>query len=211
MKPLSIVFLLLFSLNAFSNEADWRIETFVLQSTALQKNKIGLALEREVRVWLPPSYGKTNKRYPVIHYLHNYGWSNQQLESHNKVQETFSRALERGLIGDGRWVDHIVEELVPAVDQRYRTRAAASARGISGDFIGGYGALRIAMQHPEIFSSVYAIHPVGTDIGERLMRSAPNWERLNSIKNLDELRASDGATKAFMLMAQAFAPQGLSA
>ncbi|WP_086933961.1 alpha/beta hydrolase [Agarilytica rhodophyticola] len=212
------------------NTSDWTIERFKFESAILAENKVNLKTEREVMVWLPPSYSKSNKSYPVIHYLHNANWSNRQLAEHDRIQDTFSRALKRGLIqefifvaGDftttygsgtffgnnavgGRWEDHIVEELVPEIDRRYRTLAKSESRVISGDFFGGYGALRIAMHHPNIFSSVYASHPVGTGYGKRIISPFPNWELLNTAKSYDDLENASGYDHAFLMMAQAFMP-----
>lgn len=54
----------------------------------------------------------------------------------------------------GRHEDHIVRELVPLIDQRYRTRALAAHRGVIGRSSGGIGALWLAMNHPTVFGAV---------------------------------------------------------
>jgi enterochelin esterase family protein len=51
----------------------------------------------------------------------------------------------------GRYEDHVVNELVPYVDQNYRTMAHRDSRAIVGKSSGGYGALILAMRHPETF------------------------------------------------------------
>ena len=65
----------------------------------------------------------------------------------------------------GNWEDFMVRELVPYVDANFRTLANRDSRGIAGDFMGGYGAIRFGMTHPEVFGTVYALHPVGTGSG----------------------------------------------
>ena len=54
----------------------------------------------------------------------------------------------------GHYEDHIVREVVPLIDQRYRTLPAAAHRGIVGRSSGGIGALWLAMNHPAVFGAV---------------------------------------------------------
>jgi S-formylglutathione hydrolase FrmB len=54
----------------------------------------------------------------------------------------------------GRYEDHVVDELVPWIDARYRTKAEARHRGVLGKSSGGYGALVLGMRHPDVFSAV---------------------------------------------------------
>jgi enterochelin esterase-like enzyme len=59
----------------------------------------------------------------------------------------------------GNWEDFTAGDLVDYVDGHYRTLARASSRGIAGHSMGGYGAIRLGMKHPEVFSVVYALNP----------------------------------------------------
>ncbi len=52
-----------------------------------------------------------------------------------------------------RYEDYITRDLISHVDKTYRTIAKRSARGIGGLSMGGYGALTLAMRHPELFAS----------------------------------------------------------
>lgn len=212
------------------SKSAWNLDTFSFKSQRLKDNKLKLNLQRETYVWLPPSYQSANKSYPVIYYIHNYNWSAQQMHEVDHIADTFERAFSRGLSDEfifvvadfrvpdhpgtfcgnnavvGRWWDYIVEELVPAVDKRYRTLATPESRGLSGDYIGGYCAIRTAMERPGVFSSLYALHPVGTGIGGGNMLSVPNWELLNTAKSFAEINEADGFTRAFLLMAQSHVP-----
>jgi enterochelin esterase family protein len=51
----------------------------------------------------------------------------------------------------GAYEDHLVAELVPAIDRSFPT---SDARGLLGKSSGGYGALVLAMRHPERFHAV---------------------------------------------------------
>ncbi|HEV8325391.1 MAG TPA: alpha/beta hydrolase-fold protein, partial [Myxococcota bacterium] len=54
----------------------------------------------------------------------------------------------------GRYETHVVKELVPFIDGRYRTRRGAASRGVVGKSSGGYGALVLGMRHPDVFGVV---------------------------------------------------------
>ena len=54
----------------------------------------------------------------------------------------------------GRYEDHLIDELIPFIDQHYRTRPTAGYRAVAGKSSGGYGAIVQAMRHPDIFSAV---------------------------------------------------------
>ena len=69
----------------------------------------------------------------------------------------------------GSWEDFIVQELVPWIDAKYRTIPRAEGRGIAGHSMGGYGAIMLAIKHPEVFSALYALSPccVGLEADSR--------------------------------------------
>jgi len=54
----------------------------------------------------------------------------------------------------GRYETHIVGELVPWADERYRTLAKREHRAVAGKSSGGYGALHLGMRHPELFGAI---------------------------------------------------------
>lgn len=54
----------------------------------------------------------------------------------------------------GRYEDHLVREVVPWIDRRYRTIPRPEARAIAGKSSGGYGALVQAMRHPDVWALV---------------------------------------------------------
>jgi hypothetical protein len=105
----------------------------------------------------------------------------------------------------GNWEDFVVQELVPYIDANFRTLPTRNSRGIAGVFIGGYGAIRLGMRHPNVFGSVYAMHPVGTGSGVGVMASIPNWDILANAKSLDDVR-KDGRTQIFAGIFQAHLP-----
>ncbi|HEX8503581.1 MAG TPA: alpha/beta hydrolase family protein [Pyrinomonadaceae bacterium] len=126
-------------------------------------------LGREVtyRVVLPPGYGlvtSRSTRYPVLYLLHGWGGDHDSWLTHSSLARY---AAERQLIvvtpegGAGWYTDapggepyesHFLRELLPDVDGRFRTIRDRRGRGIAGYSMGGYGALKLAFKHPELFA-----------------------------------------------------------
>jgi S-formylglutathione hydrolase FrmB len=103
----------------------------------------------------------------------------------------------------GKWEDFAVKELVPYIDTNFRTLGSRDSRGLLGDRIGGYGAIRIGMRHPEVFGAVYALHPVGTGSGIQIMHARPNWDILGNAKSIDDVK-KDGFSQLFLTIYQAY-------
>ena len=134
-------------------------------------------------VILPPTYDADKARkYPVLYFLHGLG-DNEQMFIHaggfNLVQDLW----EHGQLGefliatpnadatfyinshDGRvrYEDFLVQEFLPGIESRYRSKADRANRAVSGVSMGGYGALHLAFRYPQLFSSVSAHSPAIID------------------------------------------------
>jgi enterochelin esterase-like enzyme len=157
-----------------------KLEKISVHGKSLEGNLEGDSADRDVFVYLPPSYDKEpNRRYPVVYTLHGYGLHAQQWVGFANVS-----GLEKGLAAGatkemilvapdafslhngsfysnskttGDWESFVAVELVAYVDSHYRTIANRMSRGLTGHSMGGYGTLRIGMKHPEVFSSLYAM------------------------------------------------------
>jgi len=183
-----------------------------LRGEGLSHSLIGTDPARKLAVYLPAGYEGTAQRYPVIYYLPNPGNFDEGFYR-GQVRGLLDRAAAAGEIGKvifvaadlatplgcswyvnspvtGNWEDFMVRELVPYIDANFRTLASRDSRGIAGDFMGGYGAIRFGMTHPEVFGSVYALHPVGTGSGIYTMYSRPDWKLLAHIQSMDQLKDS---------------------
>jgi hypothetical protein len=181
-----------------------------LRGESLAHSLIGTDPVRRLAVYLPPGYGGSVQRYPVIYYLPNPLATFDEDFYRGQAREVLDRAMAAGEMGKvifvavdmatplgcswyvnspvtGKWEVFMVRELVPYVDANFRTLASRDSRGIAGDFMGGYGAIRFGMTHPEVFGTVYALHPVGTGSGIYTMYSRPDWKKLAGIKSRDEL------------------------
>jgi S-formylglutathione hydrolase FrmB len=134
-------------------------------------------LHRAVRycVMLPSSYEKeTSKKYPVLYFLHGLGENEQtllrsggwglieDLRQQHRVGD-FLMVSPEGWdsffinSADGhRYSDFFLSEFLPYVETHYRVIRNRTARGVTGLSMGGYGALRFAFAHAELFGSVSA-------------------------------------------------------
>jgi S-formylglutathione hydrolase FrmB len=127
-------------------------------------------------VLLPPSYDvEKTRRYPILYLLHGLG-DNDQFLIHSGGMNLIEDLWEQHSLGellivtpaagasfyinsrDGkrRYEDFFLQEFIPAVEKRYRTRPGRGSRGIAGISMGGYGALHIAFRHPQLFAAASA-------------------------------------------------------
>jgi enterochelin esterase family protein len=134
-------------------------------------------LHRAVRycVMLPSSYEKETKKYPVLYFLHGLGENEQalmrsggwglieELPLERKAGDFIMVAPEgRGTFfidsadGHNRYNDFLISEFLPFIETHYRIVRTRKSRGVTGLSMGGYGALRLAFAHPELFGSVSA-------------------------------------------------------
>ncbi len=202
-------------------------EPFV--STILRDNRIGLSPERAIKVYLPPGYAQSSRRYPVVYFLHNAWWSPRQMFQDGRMQRLLERGFARGAVKQfilvaadytgpttgslyenspvsGRWLDYTVEEVVPLIDRKYRTLAQRESRAVVGDFFGARGALKLAMVKADVFSVAYALHPVAAGTGDVPWPSVEiDWLRMHAAKTFGELGGL-GRTQIFWAIHQAFAP-----
>lgn len=150
-------------------------QPFRIPAPSLANNLLGDRAELKVAVWLPTDYATSGKRYRTVYYLAGYGDGVETIvdplgDTTRHPGAPFIIVAVEGLnaLGGsfyynspvtGNWEDAITRDLVSYVDTTYRTVRKAAARGIVGHSMGGYGALQIAIDHPEIFSAVDALSP----------------------------------------------------
>ncbi|HSL44792.1 MAG TPA: alpha/beta fold hydrolase [Anaerolineales bacterium] len=162
-----------------TTEAFRALNRIEIPAPSLAENLVGEPAERTIYVYLPPSYATSEKRYPVVYYLPGYGDSgiigfrlpddmNSLIESGQLKEMMIVIASGDSKTGGsfyvnspvtGNWEDHLVFDVVGYVDSNFRTLAQAESRGITGHSMGGFGALNIAMRHPDVFSAVYSMSP----------------------------------------------------
>lgn len=137
-----------------------RVETVRFRSALLGRDVT-------YRVVLPPGYGLVTSRatrYPVLYMLHGWGGDYDSWLTRSSLG---LYAAEHRLIvvtpegGKGWYTDapggepyesHLLRELLPDVDGRFRTINNRRGRGVAGYSMGGYGALKLGFRHPELFA-----------------------------------------------------------
>ncbi len=207
-----------------------RIEPLAFNSAILAEARNGLNPQRDLRIYLPPSYDHDPaRRYPVVYFCHSLNWSARQMFEDGVVQRHLERAFAAGtapefiLVGTdytsptmgslyvnssttGRWLDYTADEIVPLIDRTYRTLPHSASRAVIGDFMGGRGALALAMTHPERFGSVYAMHPVATGNGDLPWAAQTiDWAAIHAATSFDDL-SQPGLERVFTMICQATLP-----
>jgi len=132
-------------------------------------------------VYLPAGYDSAPanpsapRRYPVLYFLHGLGDNEQtlfnsggwtlldDLRRQHKIGDFLIVAPEgrrsfyiNSADGSVLYSDFVLREFIPHIESKYRIHPGRLGRAISGISMGGYGALRFAFSHPEIFSAASA-------------------------------------------------------
>ena len=136
-------------------------------------------------VYLPPDYEASEARYPLLVLLHGRG---DDMQAWTLVKPVLDRMIGDGQIPPliavmpdapysqrgSYYVDSdysvgfplgqavetaFIEELLPHVEETYRTIGRREARAVGGYSMGGYGALRYALAHPNLFMGALVLSP----------------------------------------------------
>jgi S-formylglutathione hydrolase FrmB len=203
------------------------VERIKVHGPSLEGNLEGDAVDRDVFVFLPPGYGKDpSRRYPVVYALHGYSIGAEQWTKEIHVPQTIEGAFARGAremivvlpdsktlhngsmysssVTTGDFENFIAHDLVAYVDAHYRTIPGRDSRGLVGHSMGGYGATRIGMKHPDVFGSLYIMSPCC--LSAREAPPAPTTATLEGIRSADEAVKQDWPTRATLAAAAAWSP-----
>jgi S-formylglutathione hydrolase FrmB len=162
--------------------AEGRVVLERFDSAVLRGNAAGDPHVRTVPVYLPPSYDRAaDRRYPVCYVLTGFTGRGRMLLNDNpwspSLDDRMNALIASGRCDEmilvmpdcftkfggsqyldssatGRYMEHLVHELVPHVDRTYRTLGAPAHRGVAGKSSGGYGALALALRNPGVFGAV---------------------------------------------------------
>jgi S-formylglutathione hydrolase FrmB len=158
------------------------VELIKVHGKALEGSLEGDSADRDVFVFLPPSYAKEKtRRYSVVYALHGYSIGAEQWTNEIHVPQTIEGAFAQGaqemivVVPDsktmhngsmysssattGDFEQFIAHDVVVYIDSHYRTIAKRTSRGLVGHSMGGYGASRIGMKHSDVFGSLYIMSP----------------------------------------------------
>lgn len=161
-----------------------KIQLETVSSIVLKDNPLGDPRRREIPVYLPPSYGtKRGRRYPVLFFLPGFAGTGRGAVRYDpwkeNIAERFDRLIAEGeareailVIPDGftayggsqylnssatgRYEDHVVVEVVSFIEDKFAAMRGPEGRALLGSSSGGFGALTLAMRHPEVFGHAAA-------------------------------------------------------
>jgi S-formylglutathione hydrolase FrmB len=201
----------------WSFEAKGRTDEHVVDSRALRGNALGDPHERPVWVSTPPGYDDdADRRYPSVYVIQGLtgqldAWRNRSPFRRNfpeLADDLFARGEAPPVIvvwvdcwtslggsqfldspGTGNYLTYLCDEIVPFVDERYRTIADRDHRGIQGKSSGGYGAMVVPMLRPDLWGGL------ATHAGDALFETCYLPEFRESARVLRD--RYDGSFEAF--------------
>ena len=211
------------------------VDETTLDCPSLEGNLVGDPTRRPVSIYLPPSYAdRPTRRYPAVYLLHGYQGSHKQWMAGGKewnIRDVMDQLIRDGKVREmilvmpdannryggsfytnsvatGNWEDYISQDLVVFVDAKYRTLPAAASRGIAGHSMGGYGALKLAMKHPDRFGAAYGLSSACLGWGDDLSVTSPAWAATLSFKGFDDLKPDEKLylSQAYLALAAAWSP-----
>lgn len=174
---------------------DKQLRILKFESAAIARGAIKDRSERELDVFLPASYARdADRRYPVVYAFHGFGDSISELISAVRPllrnAENLPEFIIVGIDGHnrfggsfyvnspltGNYEDMVVSEVVPLIDNRFRTIPEANGRLLAGFSMGGFAAWNLALAHAGLFAGAWACCPGALD-GNGLRDAMPSWDR----------------------------------
>lgn len=209
---------------AYSQTDTGTIKSFFINAKSLQ-NTGGEDPNRKVSVYLPPNYDASTERYPVIYYLHGFmgkdnifdnmksilddGIRKHKIRPFIFVQADQYTLYEGSFYSNssltGNWDEFESKELVEYIDKNFRTIPNRESRGIAGHSMGGYGAFKIGMLHPDVFSSIYALSPGLLAMVKEFGPNSTSFKEVQNVKTQEELKKSY-YPKVLVAVARAWSP-----
>jgi Putative esterase len=166
----------------WASELRGRIDAHEIESEVLRDNPLGDPHRRPLWVYVPPGYDEeSDRRYPSIYVIQGLTGQLDMWRNRMPFRRNFPELADDVFVsgdaapailvyvdcwtslggsqfldspGTGRYHSYLCDEVVPWVDERYRTLAAPEHRGISGKSSGGYGAMVTPMLRPDLFGGL---------------------------------------------------------
>jgi S-formylglutathione hydrolase FrmB len=164
----------------WDGELAGRLDRHTVDSALLRGNPLGDPHERPLWVYVPPGYDDGDERYPAVYVIQGYTghltmWANRT-PFRQPFVETADAVFAGGAPGcvvvyvdawtayggsqfvdspgTGRYHSYLCNEIVPWVDERYRTIPDRGSRAITGKSSGGFGAMITPMLRPDLFGAL---------------------------------------------------------
>ncbi|MEP6945926.1 MAG: alpha/beta hydrolase family protein [Acidobacteriota bacterium] len=127
----------------------------VFYSSLIQKNV-------PCRIVIPDSASHGNEPIPVLYLLHGLFGSCENWTDLTALKSYVGNAPLLVVMPDGgnnwytdsreKYESYLIQDLMPEIEGRFNAGTDPAKRAIAGNSMGGYGALKIALRYPEIFS-----------------------------------------------------------
>ncbi|MPZ61662.1 MAG: enterochelin esterase [Propionibacteriales bacterium] len=159
-----------------------RIDRVAFRSEVLAGNPLGDPADRPLYVYLPPGYDdEPERRYPAVYVIQGYTGEVRMWFNRSPYRTPYPVAADALFAegsappclvvlvdawtayggsqfvdspGTGRYHTYLCDEVVPYVDQNYRTLTGPAHRGIAGKSSGGFGAMITPMLRPDLFGGL---------------------------------------------------------
>ncbi|MQA14026.1 MAG: enterochelin esterase [Pseudonocardiaceae bacterium] len=159
-----------------------RLDEHVITSALLRDNPLGDPDQRPLWVCVPPGYDdEPDRRYPTVYVIQGYTGHLTMWRNRTPFRQPFPETADALFAGGGappavvvyvdawtayggsqfvdspgtgRYHSYLCEEVVPFVDDRYRTLPGPAHRAIMGKSSGGFGAMITPMLRPDLFGAL---------------------------------------------------------
>lgn len=163
------------------NQKQGTVRTIRHESDALKGNPLGDKHVRDLIVYLPPGYEDSGETYPSVYCLTGFSGRGKMLLNDAAFTPNLAERMDN-LINSGRikpmiavmpdcftyyggsqyinsaatgnYEDYLIDEIVPFVDENFRTVSSRDSRAVMGKSSGGYGALILGLRHADTFGLV---------------------------------------------------------
>ncbi|MRG86789.1 alpha/beta hydrolase [Salinibacillus xinjiangensis] len=173
-------------------------------------------------IYLPTGYKTSDKEYPVLYLLHGSYGNEYDWVRNGDVKKTADKMMSEGEIpesiivmpgSNSWWVDGhnenadsaFMNDLIPHIDDTWRTIDDREGRLVSGLSAGGYGTVNFVLKYPDMFAAGAALSPavyVPTPPSHSSGRTHPTyqkdgkfdpekWEELNFTQYIDDYKQQD--------------------
>jgi S-formylglutathione hydrolase len=208
------------------------VERIKVHGASLEGNLEGDPADRDVSVYLPPSYAAhKNDRYPVLYILHGYmdndinwfgpkhvfvdapkaidaalanGSAKEMIIVMPSAFTVYMGSMYSNSVTTGNWDKFVTSDLVAYIDSHYRTIPNRMSRGLAGHSMGGYGTVRLGMKFPQVYSSIYAMS--ACCLIPNPHPSAESAAKVEAVKTAADLEHADFGTRAMIASAAAWSP-----
>jgi len=155
-----------------------------------------LGIDVKFSICLPEDYYTSDRSYPVVYLLHGLGDNETTWLEYGRIKQASDNEVNSGetgpmifvmpqgfktyyvndYIGSFPYQDMFIKELIPFIDDHYRTIPDAAHRATLGYSMGGFGALILPLEHPDIFTICVPLSISIRTEAQYMAEEAPGWD-----------------------------------